>query len=174
MPKKGRRKSSFGRSSVSEGAKKNAKHYASHDVDEINSKSAKRMKINRYKMGWNDLRTIWIVTICIILILKFWIITRLIAKSCQFTSVIAKLCQFMSKSLQNRVNSRQSLQNCVNSRQSHCKIVSIHVIVIAKSCQFMSKSNSGQNMIFFSFFQQVHRQLERNNEWCAWTGGKSQ
>ena len=48
MPKKGRRKSSFGRSSVSEGAKKNAKYYASHDVDEINNKSAKRMRINRF------------------------------------------------------------------------------------------------------------------------------
>ena len=48
MPKKGRRKSSFGRSSVSEGAKKNAKYYASHNVDDINTKSAKRMRINRF------------------------------------------------------------------------------------------------------------------------------
>ena len=47
MPRKGKRKSSFGRPSASDGAKSNAKYRNSQD-DEFCKNDAKRKRITRY------------------------------------------------------------------------------------------------------------------------------
>ena len=51
MPKKVKRKSSFGRPSASDGAKRKAKY--SQEKDDFNENAAKGMRIIRYMMGWN-------------------------------------------------------------------------------------------------------------------------
>ena len=51
MPKKVKRKSSFGRPSASDGAKRKAKY--SQEKDDFNENAAKGMRIIRYVMVWN-------------------------------------------------------------------------------------------------------------------------
>ena len=132
MPRKGKRKSSFGRTSESDGAKRFAKH--SQEQDAYKENKAKQMRIKR-----------WVPLINFLFLFSFLLMLNNPVNSCHKKQkkslmsilirfdTIEKWCQFTSKSNSrqnmtffNRVNSRQSqvqdktwyLFNRVNSRQS--------------------------------------------------------
>ena len=114
MPRKGKRKSSFGRTSESDGAKRFAKH--SQEQDAYNENKAKQMRIKR-----------WVPLKNFLFIFSFILMLNNPVNSCHKKQkeslmsimmrfdTIAKSCQFMSKS-----NSGQNMTffNRVNSRQS--------------------------------------------------------
>ena len=138
MPRKGKRKSSFGRTSKSDGAKRFAKH--SQEKDDYNENKAKQMRIKR-----------WVPLINFLFLFSFLLMLNNPVNSChkkQEKSIMMWFDTIVSILLKHNVKENYKVYNGLNSyfisciqnrllwnhNKTYCKILSIHIKVIVKSC----------------------------------------